>query len=198
MPSSPAASDARAELAAVVVTHESGAVIESCLDALLAAAPRRRLECWVVDNARADDGPARAEARLGARHVIRRPENRGFAAGVNVVLRAAQTPWLALVNPDLVLAPCALDALVDVLEAEPRTALVTPRVLGEGGRPEASAGYFPSLRGEWNHALLLDRLFGCRGRRLVPPDGTCTVEWASGSCWVLRRAAAGTRGRRLR
>jgi GT2 family glycosyltransferase len=89
----------------------------------------------------------------------------------------------------LVLPPGGLDALIDVLEADPRTALVAPHVVGEHGRPEPSAGYFPSLRGEWNHAVQFDRLFGWRGRSFVPPDGTLAVDWASASCWVLRRAA---------
>jgi GT2 family glycosyltransferase len=178
-----------AAITAVIVLYESGAVIDECLETLTTAAPRRGVDAWAVDNASRDDGPARAARRLGEGRVLRLPENRGFGAGVNAVLERFETPYLALVNPDLVLPPGSLDVLADALDAEPRTGLAAPRIRTRGGGPEPSAGHFPTLEREWAHALFLDRLAGREGRRFAPGPGTRAVDWVSGACWLLRREA---------
>jgi GT2 family glycosyltransferase len=172
---------------AVVVTFESGAVIERCLQSLQQSAPERGIDIRVVDNASTDDGAARAEAILGADHVLRLPANRGFAAGVNAVLAGFAGRWLAVINPDVVLPAGALDALVERLEREPRAGLVGPRVRDPRGAVEESVGWFPTLERERAHALYLDVFLGREGRRRrVFPARAETVEWVSGSAWMLR------------
>lgn len=176
----------RPPVVAVVVTFESAGVIERCLDALRAAAPRRGVDVRVVDNASTDDSAARAASRLGEDHVVRRSSNGGFAAGVNAVLSGFEGEYLAVVNPDLVVPPGALDALADVLDAEPRAGLAGPLVLDPAGRPEESTGWFPTLERERAHAWYLDHLFGREGRRRHLPPGGGPVDWLSGCAWLLR------------
>lgn len=176
-------------IAALVVTHDSAAVVERCLISLREAAPRRGLEIRVVDNASRDDGPERAARLIGAERVLRLPSNRGFAAGVNAGLEAVPAPWRAVLNPDTVVAPGALDALADLLEARPRAALVAPRMRGEDGRVEATTGRFPTLARERAHTWLLDRLLGLEGRGMRFPNRTEPVDWVSGCAWLLRTDA---------
>jgi N-acetylglucosaminyl-diphospho-decaprenol L-rhamnosyltransferase len=176
-------------ITAVVVLYNSSAVIEDCLRSLLLAAPRRGVRAVIVDNASADDGAARAAAQLGDGAVLRLPVNRGFAAGVNAGLAAAETPWLAVVNPDLRFAPGALDQLADALEARPRVALVGPLVRDSTGEREDTAGVFPSPDRERAHAWMLDRLLGWPGRHCAQPDEAARVDWVSGCAWLLRREA---------
>jgi len=181
-------------ITAVVVTHESRAVLEPCLAALLVAAPRRGVDVRVVDNASSDGSSAIAARMLGEGNVIRLAENHGFAAGVNAVLAGFSGTWLALVNPDLVVPRGALDVLADELERQPQAGLVAPRVCNPRGRPEASVGFFPTLEREHAHALFLDRLCGQEGRRRPFPRRTGPVDWASGCAWLLRGDAARTVG----
>jgi GT2 family glycosyltransferase len=176
----------RPGIVAVVVTFDSAAVIERCLDSLRDAAPRRGIEVRVVDNASADDSAARAAARLGEGHVVRRTVNGGFAAGVNEVLAGFEGDWLAVINPDLVVPRGALDALADALEADPSAGLAGPLVLDPSGRPEATTGWFPTLARERAHAWYLDHLLGREGRRRHLPAGGGPVEWLSGCAWLLR------------
>lgn len=178
-----------ARIAAVVVTFESAAVIESCLRDLLAGAPRRGLDVTVVDNASRDDGAARAAALLGAERVVRLPVNRGFAAGVNAVLRDFRGTHLAVVNPDVMMAPGTLDRLADALDAHPEAALMAPRVRGADGHFEPTVGVFPTLERERAHAQMLDRLLGRPARRAEFPARAARVDWASGCAWMLRGAA---------
>lgn len=54
----------------------------------------------VVDNGSTDDTVSFVEERFPTVEVIRLPENRGFSAAVNLGIRQAQTPYVALLNND--------------------------------------------------------------------------------------------------
>jgi len=175
-------------ITAIVVTYQSAAVIRRCLESLRCAAPRRGVVVLVADNASMDGSATISQELLNADHVIRLAENRGFAAGVNAALGLVATPWIALVNPDTVLPPGSLDQLVDILEANPRAALIGPRVRDDTGRAERTVGRFPTLPREWVHSLLLDRL-GLEGRIAPFPRRTDSVDWVSACVWLLRANA---------
>jgi GT2 family glycosyltransferase len=177
-------------IAAIIVTHDSAAVLDRCLTALATAAPRRGTVIRVVDNASHDDSAAIAMERLGAEAVVRLEPNRGFAAGVNAGMRGVEMPWIASINPDAIVPPGGLDRLADILESRPRAALVGPRVLDSIGRAEESVGMFPTLGRERAHALMLDRLVGLPGRHGRFPRATSEVDWVSGCAWLLRAEAA--------
>jgi GT2 family glycosyltransferase len=176
-------------VAAVVVTYRSADVIGRCLEALLASAPRRGVALRVVDNASGDGTVERAQRVIGSDCVIRLDDNRGFAAGVNAGLAAVRAPWIAVINPDAFVPPGGLDRLADVLDSDPRAGLVGPRVRDTEGRPEPTAGLFPTLARERAHAWMLDRLIGLEGRRATFPERTAPVDWVSGCAWVLRAEA---------
>lgn len=174
---------------AVVVTCESAGVLEACLNTLAAAAPERGITILVVDNASTDGSADLAARRLGEAAVLRMQENRGFAAGVNEVLRGFAGRWLALINPDILVPTGALDRLADALEAWPRSGLAGPRIGTPGGGTERSAGFFPTLARERAHALFLDRLAAREGRLAHVPDRAGPVDWLSGCAWLLRGEA---------
>jgi len=108
----------------------------------------------VVDNASQDDGAAVAAAARPDARIIRAPRNLGFAGGCNLGLRAADTPFVAVVNPDLTLAP---DAVARVLEAAARHPGVA--LFGLGGDRPAEGGLVdnPSPSGSF---ILMRRAVG--------------------------------------
>ncbi len=173
----------------VIVTHQSEAVIGSCLESLARAAPRRGLDVRVVDNASRDRTVAIATAAIGESRVIRSGGNRGFAAGVNAGLAALATPYLAVLNPDTVIPEGALDRLADTLDGHPRAGLVAPRVVDPAGHAESTTGRFPSAASERVHAMAIDRVTGGAGRARPFPAATGPVDWASGCAWLLRADA---------
>lgn len=102
-----------ANIAVVVVSHQSAATIDECLSRL------RQAQCVseirVVDND-SQDGTldiiqrhASADARV---HFIGNPDNPGFAMGCNQGASDSSAPWLAFVNPDLLIEPDALARLL--------------------------------------------------------------------------------------
>lgn len=91
-----------AAIAAIVVSHESASTLERCLQQLRAA--REVVEIRVIDNA-SQDGTLDIIQRHAAQdprvRFIGNPDNPGFAVGCNQGARESTAPWLAFVNPDL-------------------------------------------------------------------------------------------------
>ncbi|KAF1014036.1 MAG: putative glycosyltransferase EpsH [Stenotrophomonas maltophilia] len=96
-------------IAAIVVTFQSGSTIDACLSRLRQA--QDVAEIRVVDNGSLDD-----TLEIIQRHAshdprvrfIANPDNPGFAAANNQGVADAVSPWLAFINPDLMVEPATL------------------------------------------------------------------------------------------
>jgi N-acetylglucosaminyl-diphospho-decaprenol L-rhamnosyltransferase len=107
----------------VVLTHDRGALVESTVRRALAARP---MAVIAVDNASSDDTAARL-ARLPV-EVVRLARNLG-AAGRNIGVQRATTPYVALADDDTWWDPDGLRHAADALDRHPRLAAVTARVV---------------------------------------------------------------------
>jgi len=147
----------------------------------------------VVDNA-SSDASLDAIADLPVR-AIALEANLGFACGCNVGIRAGSAPFVLLLNPDASLDSTSLGRLVAVLEREPDTGLVGPRIVDEDGRLAFSQRRFPRIRSTMSQAVYLHRALPratwvdeiVRDRRAYELGGS--PEWLSGACMLVRRAA---------
>lgn len=161
------------------------------LISVLARAPEvenGRCEVVVVDNA--SDGPIPPElARppAGVR-IVSRPENGGFAAGVNTGWGAAKATWLLLLNPDVVAGPDLIGrilARIKTYEARPGGA---PGIVGFGlrnadGTRQPSVGANPGLlRCLWEVLIPRPRRkYQAAWRTKAGP-----VPWVTGACALVR------------
>jgi GT2 family glycosyltransferase/glycosyltransferase involved in cell wall biosynthesis len=132
-----------------IVSWNTAAYLQSCLDALSAAIGGLDAEIVVVDNASRDDSVAVAE-RFAASHVgvrvIRNLENRGYARAMNQAFAGATAEVLIALNPDTVPPPGSLRALVAFLRDHPDVGLVAPRLRFADGSIQRSVHRMPSLR----------------------------------------------------
>lgn len=163
-------------LTAVVVTHDSAAVLPDCLTALA----REHVPAIVVDNASRDGSAALAKA-AGAR-VLHNARNEGYGRANDRGIRAATGAFVLVVNPDVTLQLGCADALLAAAERWPDAALLAPRLVEPDGR------LFFQPR-----SLLAPYLENPRGRRL-PPEGDCCAPFLSGACLMIRRDAYLTLG----
>lgn len=106
----------------VIVNFNGGDLIQAALDGL-AAQSLRDFEAVIVDNASTDGSLARLKLPDGRFRVIQAGANLGFAAGSNLGARDAQTPWLAMLNPDAVPEPDWLANLQAATQRHPQVAL---------------------------------------------------------------------------
>jgi len=124
----------------VIVSYNTRADLERCLESLAAAPPAVPTRVVVVDNASTDGSPDVAHACRLDPLVVELPENAGFAKGNNAGFRASHGDIVLLLNSDTVVPRGALDALVGALEATPAAAVAGPRLVDATGRAELSFG----------------------------------------------------------
>ncbi|HEL2960876.1 MULTISPECIES: glycosyltransferase family 2 protein [Stenotrophomonas] len=99
-------------IAAIVVTYQSGSTIDACLSRLRQA--QDVAEIRVIDNGSVD-----GTLEIVQRHAshdprvrfIGNPDNPGFAAANNQGVADSGSPWLAFINPDLMVEPETLAGL---------------------------------------------------------------------------------------
>ena len=175
----------RGGIAVVVVTHASESTIDDCLMRLRVA--HGVDEIRVVDNASSDgtmeivQRHALQDARL---RFIANPDNPGFAVGCNQGARDSQSPWLAFVNPDLMVEPDTLTRLRAHAASVNGDALLGVDLVDEDGVRDAAARRRDPVFAEMLRAP-------ARASRLgVPPDDTLLlqpVDAISGALMLLPR-----------
>lgn len=171
-------------IAVVVVSHQSAATIDQCLHRLRDA--RDVAEIRVVDND-SQDGTldiVQRHCALDPRvRFIGNPDNPGFAVGCNQGAAQTHAPWLAFVNPDLLVEA---DTLAQLRERAQRfdAALIGADLANEHGEHDAAA-----RRLDPDFALML-RTFGKAAKVAVPRDGLRElqpVDAVSGALMLLPR-----------
>jgi GT2 family glycosyltransferase len=116
--------------AAVVIPNRNGARwLEGCLDSV-AAQTVSPVETVVVDNGSTDGSTERATERPGVR-ALSLGRNTGFAAAANRGFAAVRpdVEAVALLNPDVALAPDWLERTAGALSADPRAAAVACKMV---------------------------------------------------------------------
>ncbi|MEO6104121.1 MAG: glycosyltransferase family 2 protein [Pseudoxanthomonas sp.] len=138
-----------ADIAVVVVSHESASTLDDCLSRLRSASGVSQIR--IIDNASTDgtldiiQRHAASDARV---RFVGNPDNPGFAVGCNQGWRESTAPWLAFVNPDLLVEIDTLSRLrlhADALAAE---VLLGVDLVDEAGhRDEAARRRDPDFKG---------------------------------------------------
>jgi GT2 family glycosyltransferase len=118
---------ARASASVIVVAYNSRADLPPCIESILPQLGAED-ELIVVDNGSSDGGAELVVERYPRARLLRGP-NTGYAGGNNRAAAAAQGKYLVFLNPDTVLFPGALAALLAPLERERDVALSTARIV---------------------------------------------------------------------
>jgi GT2 family glycosyltransferase len=174
----------------VIVTFNSGDVIEGCLDACRQAAPSARVV--VVDNASSDDTVDRVRLRTGV-ELLANPMNRGFSGGVNQGVAAFDCPAVLILNPDA-LPTAGIDALARTV-ALPGVGAAAGRLIGS----DAQQQHGFNIRALPTPTTLMFELLGVnrlwpgnpvnRRYRQRTPDTAMEVEQPAGAFLMLNRQA---------
>jgi GT2 family glycosyltransferase len=172
-------------IAVIIVSYQSASTLDQCLTRLRAA--DEVAEIRVVDN-NSDDGTldivqrhATADPRL---HFIANPDNPGFAAANNQGVADSRAPWLAFINPDLMVQAGTLAQLRQRGEALGDCVLGVEQV-DEQGQPDAAV-----RRRDPDFGAML-RHPGQGAKLAIPADPTQvlqTVPALSGALLLMPRA----------
>jgi GT2 family glycosyltransferase len=111
-----------------VVTYNSGRFIKRCLESVLAQKYPLK-EVIVVDNASTDGTVDILEQFEDRCRVYYNDENAGFAAAQNQAIQLSGGEWVLTLNPDVLLLPNFIQALVDAGQFDPAIGAVCGKLL---------------------------------------------------------------------
>jgi GT2 family glycosyltransferase len=146
----------------------------------------------VVDNA-SDDNSVEVARSIPGVQVIASERNLGFGAGCNMGAAAspANATMLLFLNPDARIDAASLEALVDHLQANPRCALVAPRMFRDlaSAEPLRSAGRSANVSTELRRFAPLFIARWLPERRFAASYAvTGPVDYVEGACMLVDRA----------
>jgi GT2 family glycosyltransferase len=111
-----------------IVTYNSGRFIKRCLESVLAQRYANR-EIIVIDNASTDGTVDILEQFEDRCQIIYNDENIGFAAAQNQAIRAGTGTWVLTLNPDVLLLPNFIQALVEGGQMDEKVGAVCGKLL---------------------------------------------------------------------
>jgi GT2 family glycosyltransferase len=110
-----------------IVTYNSGRFIKRCLESVLAQKCTK--EIIVIDNS-STDGTVDILEQFGDRcQIVYNDENIGFAAAQNQAISLGSGDWVLTLNPDVLLLPNFIQALVDAGQMDKRIGTVCGKLL---------------------------------------------------------------------
>jgi len=149
-----------ADLTTVIVNWNTVDLLDDCLRSIEADVPPGMTNhTIVVDNASRDGSVEKLRRDWPHVEVIVNDENVGFCRANNQALRACTSEFVLLINTDARLTEGALARMMACFHADPRAAIVGPRLeYGDGTFQRWTAGQSFSLRTLGNYFLGLDNL----------------------------------------
>lgn len=143
----------------IIVSWNKTRFLENCLASILAIPPASVFESWVVENASAEDSPRMLREKFSQVHLTENLENVGVAPANNHVIQQCTGKYILLLNPDTLVAPDALQSLVDFLDKQPEAGTAGARILISNGFLKISSHLQPTLTREfWRLLHLADLL----------------------------------------
>lgn len=141
----------------VIVLNWNGvAYLRDCLGALRALDyPDYRL--LVVDNASTDGSVALLQQEFGEAPLLCNERNQGFAAGNNSALRQVETAFAVLVNPDVVVPPYWLKALLQPMLDDERVGVAGGKLAYPDGTLQFAGGEIHPPQAFPSHAGLREQ-----------------------------------------
>lgn len=182
---------AKLPVAAVVVNYNAAGALNDCVISLQDAGVG---EIVVVDNGSTDGSVAAMRSAGLDPKVVESVRNLGYGAAANLGVKTTAEPFVLICNPDLVVRPGAVRALLERIEQDDSLAIVGPMILDADGQVYPSGREFPGLPEAIGHAFVgliwggnpwtrRYRHLGADQHRSRPAD------WVSGSCFLVRRLA---------
>jgi GT2 family glycosyltransferase len=127
------------EVTVLIVSYNTRERTLACVRSVLAHPPAPATEVVVVDNDSADGSADALELEFPTVRVVRSGGNLGFATAVNLGARLSSADYLLLLNPDTIVLPGALAALLGFARAHPEHGLYGGRTFREDGELDPSS-----------------------------------------------------------
>jgi GT2 family glycosyltransferase len=181
-------------LTIVIVSYNTRAWLQRCLEAVSRQHGVDEVEVIVVDNASTDGSAEMVREKFPQFDLAKLDSNVGFSGANNVGAAQAAAPLLLFLNPDTEVLDGSLGEMLTYLEANPRCDVAGGKIYDETGSIERSTGSWPALS-----SRILDRLLDYAPKWLADAlehkahrnrkfDSTREVDWVTGAYLWIRRS----------
>lgn len=178
-------------LSIAIVNWNTCDLLSNCLESIYTNPPNGEFNVVVVDNASSDGSSEMVHARFPQVLLIENKENAGFARATNQAIRACESKYVLLLNPDTVVLSDALQLLIDFMETHPLAGASGSRVLNPDGSLQTSCYVSPTLSHEFFRLFHLSRLYPHSTYHMNnwSTDVPRMVDIIQGDCLMLRKSA---------
>jgi GT2 family glycosyltransferase len=182
-----------ATTAIVILNYNGEKFLRQFLPSVLAHSGDARV--IVADNASTDSSLLVLKHEFPAVEVITFDQNYGFCGGYNRALKQISSDYYVLLNSDVEVSAGWLTPLIKLLDNDPSTAAVQPKILAWSQKDTfeyagAGGGFLDALGYPFCRGRLFDVLEKDNGQY----NDTREVFWASGACLVIRAGVYHTLG----
>ena len=183
------------KLSIVIVHYNTCDDLARCLESLRRCPPRCDFGVVVVDNASTAAGLPAVRERFPEVEWLLNERNEGYARGCNMGMSVHQSDYVLLLNPDIVLQPGSVDAMLDAANRHPKAGVVGPQLLNEDGSIQESCRRFYTLTTLLMRRTFLGKVFPnsqAVSRHLMRDfdhRSQRPVDWILGGCMLVRRDA---------
>ena len=183
-------------LSIIIVNYRTPEMTREAVASALASGVQGGIEIIIVDNLSGDNSiefltdAFNNEPRV---NVIASDENLGFAGGNNIGLKGATGEVVLFLNPDTIVEPGALQALIDTLLSDDDIGAVGGMLTNADGAPVTSYGFFPTPWSMITTSFLPGRFLGKARKALgvIPPGDEVEpydVDYICGADLMVRRS----------
>jgi GT2 family glycosyltransferase len=183
------------DLSIIVVSYNTRALLQACLQSL--SSTLYRLQLIVVDNASQDESAAMIRSEFPDVLLIDNNRNKGFGAACNQGLQASEGRYALILNADIEATENGIDGLIEFMDTHPEATGCGGKLFNPDGTLQPSCAADLSLWAVFCEQTLLSkafprtRLFGGYWRTWWDFSETIEVEQIMGACLLMRRDAAG-------
>jgi N-acetylglucosaminyl-diphospho-decaprenol L-rhamnosyltransferase len=185
----------------IILNYRSAGLTADCLFSLeREVASSGRISVTVIDNASGDGSVENISAAIFRQgwnawaNIVSLDCNGGYSAGNNVGIRMALdagAEYILILNPDTIVRPGALMALVNFMDENPAVGIGGARLEDPDGEVQRSAHEFPTPMGELDRSLRFGPLSRLLARYRGLPfmcNEVRVCDWVSGAALIIRRA----------
>jgi N-acetylglucosaminyl-diphospho-decaprenol L-rhamnosyltransferase len=184
------------DLSIIIVSWNTCCLLDECLQSVqqeladLTGSTKLRAEVFVVDNGSTDGSVEMVRTQYSDVQLIANEHNPGFAGANNQALKRARGRYSLLLNPDTVVLPDGLGALVRFMDDHPGAGAAGSRLLNADRTLQPSCAPAPTLMRELWRMFQLDRIvsYATYDMKLWSQAQARPVDTVQGAAMLVRRA----------
>lgn len=170
-----------------ILNYNGRNLLESYLPMMSYSSSKYHVDFLLIDNSSTDDSIAYVNKWHPEIKTMELSQNYGFAEGYNKGLANVKSPYVVIINSDVLVTEDWLDSILDLMDNDPTIGIVQPAILSLEDKKfyeyAGAAGGFLDILG---YPFCRGRIFNTIERVQDQYNEPCNIFWASGAAMVCR------------